>query len=59
MGAVQKAVFRLNEPAKLETFLRDLGRSHTTYGAKCEYMDVSARVDSSRCLINAIWSAAL
>ena len=41
MGAVQKAVFRLNEPTKLDAFLRELGRSHINYGAKLEYMDVS------------------
>lgn len=41
MGAVQRAVFRLNEPEKLDAFLRELGRKHVAYGANVEYIDVS------------------
>ena len=41
MGAVQKAVFRLNDQAKLDGFLTDLGNKHVSYGAKQEYMEVS------------------
>lgn len=56
MGAVQRAVFRLNEPDKLDAFLCDLGRQHNRNGAKIEYIDVSLlnvpylfRVDSRAC----------
>jgi len=41
MGAVQRAVFRLDEPEKLDAFLSDLGRQHNKNGAKIEYIDVS------------------
>lgn len=41
MGAVQRAVFRLHEPQKLDKFLRDLGHRHNKNGAKLEYIDVS------------------
>lgn len=41
MGAVQRAVFRLEEPQKLDAFLRELGRKHNKNGAKLEYIDVS------------------
>ena len=41
MGAVQRAVFRLQEPEKLHTFLCELGRRHDKNGAKIEYIDVS------------------
>ena len=41
MGSVQRAVFRLNEPEKLDAFLRELGRKHVAYGANVEYIDVS------------------
>jgi len=39
MGSVQRAVFRLNEPEKLDAFLRELGRKHVAYGANVEYID--------------------
>ena len=41
MGAVQRAVFRLQEPEKLHVFLCELGRKHDKNGAKLEYIDVS------------------
>lgn len=41
MAFVQKAVARLNEPEKLQTLVRDLGRKHVGYGAKRRYVDVS------------------
>ncbi|XP_057381350.1 cytoglobin-2-like [Daphnia carinata] len=39
MGAVQRAVHRLDEPEKLHAFLSDLGRRHDKNGAKLEYID--------------------
>lgn len=39
MGAVQRAVHRLEEPEKLHAFLSDLGRRHDKNGAKLEYID--------------------
>ncbi len=42
MGAVQRAVFRLQEPEKLHAFLSELGRKHEKNGAKLEYIDVSS-----------------
>lgn len=48
MGAVQRAVFRLQEPEKLHTFLCELGRKHDkNVGAKVEYIDVSSHNLSS------------
>lgn len=44
MGAVQRAVFRLNEPEKLDAFLKELGRKHVGYGANVEYIDVSIQL---------------
>lgn len=41
MAFVQKAVARLNEPEKLTTLLRELGKKHHGYGAKPKYVDVS------------------
>ncbi len=41
MGAVQRAVHRLQEPEKLHAFLCELGRRHEKNGAKLEYIDVS------------------
>ena len=41
MGAVQRAIFRLQEPEKLHVFLCELGRKHDKNGAKLEYIDVS------------------
>ena len=41
MGAVQRAVHRLQEPEKLHAFLCELGRKHDKNGAKLEYIDVS------------------
>ncbi|XP_034241848.1 neuroglobin-like [Thrips palmi] len=40
MAFVQKAVARLNEPEKLQTLVRDLGRKHVGYGAKRRYVDL-------------------
>ncbi|RZF42886.1 hypothetical protein LSTR_LSTR013173 [Laodelphax striatellus] len=40
MAFVQKAVARLDEPEKLDTLLRELGRKHFTYGAKHKYIDL-------------------
>lgn len=42
MAFVQKAVARLNEPDKLTSLLKELGRKHHGYGAKAKYVDVSA-----------------
>ena len=53
MGAVQRAVFRLNEPEKLDAFLRELGRKHVGYGANVEYIDVSAVPISNNTTLNA------
>ncbi|XP_046653418.1 neuroglobin-1-like [Daphnia pulicaria] len=39
MGAVQRAVHRLQEPEKLHAFLSELGRKHEKNGAKLEYID--------------------
>ncbi|RZF45271.1 hypothetical protein LSTR_LSTR011099, partial [Laodelphax striatellus] len=39
MAFVQKAVARLDEPEKLDSLLRELGRKHFTYGAKHKYID--------------------
>lgn len=47
MGAVQRAVHRLEEPEKLHAFLSDLGRRHDKNGAKLEYIDVSLKHPSS------------
>lgn len=41
MAFVQKAVARLNEPEKLTTLLKELGKKHFGYGAKQKYVDVS------------------
>lgn len=41
MAFVQKAIARINEPEKLDTLLKDLGRKHYSYGAKVKYVDVS------------------
>lgn len=41
MAFVQKAVARLEEPDKLDTLLRELGKKHYSYGAKAKYIDVS------------------
>ncbi|KAG8301764.1 hypothetical protein J6590_045757 [Homalodisca vitripennis] len=40
MAFVQKAVARLNEPEKLTTLLRELGKKHYGYGAKQKYVDL-------------------
>ncbi|XP_075225764.1 globin CTT-Y-like [Lycorma delicatula] len=40
MAFVQKAVARLDEPEKLDTLLKELGKKHYTYGAKHKYVDL-------------------
>ncbi|XP_039283623.1 cytoglobin-2 [Nilaparvata lugens] len=40
MAFVQKAVARLDEPEKLDSLLRELGKKHFTYGAKHKYIDL-------------------
>ncbi|CAH0768824.1 unnamed protein product [Bemisia tabaci] len=40
MAFVQKAIARINEPEKLDTLLKDLGRKHYSYGAKVKYVDL-------------------
>ncbi|XP_035220162.1 myoglobin-like [Stegodyphus dumicola] len=40
MGFVQKVVARLDEPAKSEQLLKELGRNHVMYGAKIDYVDL-------------------
>ena len=41
MGTVEKALARIEEPEKLVEILHALGRRHSTYNAKAEYVDVS------------------
>nr|QQO51929.1 globin gb_IIIA [Platynereis dumerilii] len=40
MGTVEKALARLDEPKKLEDMLHSLGRRHSTYNIKPEYVDL-------------------
>ena len=41
MGTVEKVVARLDEPDNLINVLHQLGRRHSTYSVKPEYVDVS------------------
>ena len=41
MGTVEKCLARIDEPEKLDALLHTLGRRHSAYNVKSEFVDVS------------------
>ena len=47
MGTVEKCLARIEEPEKLDELLHTLGRRHSVYNVKSEFVDVSRHVSSN------------
>ena len=47
MGTVEKCLARIEEPEKLDELLHALGRRHSVYNVKSEFVDVSIQLGRS------------
>ncbi len=49
MGTVEKCLARIEEPEKLDELLHTLGRKHSSYNVKSEFVDVSWHLREGGC----------